>query len=291
MLDRVDRIQLAVEDRVAAADGWGRLFGAEVTGEKDSAYLSAKRTILAFGESEVELCQPDGAGRTADFLARRGEGLMTAGLSTSDMEGLQRHWRGLGVTPEIDGDQCYLEAEDHFGLPLVVSPSLMRPRAGVASFLYEVTNTLVSDWRAAATHFAGLFGLDASRFSELESGRFGYVGTLTMFNPPDRLDRIELSQVTNPDTAMGRWVAKHGDSLYMCYFETHDMGDLITRLDENGARWTPRGDSQDDERDGIWVHPSATNGLLLGVSRTTLAWEWSGRPELIHPTAARGGRA
>ncbi|MDP6342279.1 MAG: hypothetical protein QF491_02010, partial [Alphaproteobacteria bacterium] len=87
-----------------------------------------------------------------------------------------------------------------------------------------------------------------------------------------------------------RWAGKHGDSLYMCYCETHDLGEMIARLDANGARWTPRGDSQDDERDGLWVHPSATNGLLLGVSRTTLAWDWSGRPELIHPTAARGGR-
>ena len=26
--------------------------------------------------------------------------------------------------------------------------------------------------------------------------------------------------------------------------------------------------------------------ILLGVSRTTLAWEWSGRPELVQPLAA-----
>ena len=35
------------------------------------------------------------------------------------------------------------------------------------------------------------------------------------------------------------------------------------------------------ERDGLWIHPGALHGLLLGVSRTTLAWEWSGRPELV----------
>ena len=35
------------------------------------------------GESEFELCEPDGAGLTQDFLAKRGEGLMTAGYCTA----------------------------------------------------------------------------------------------------------------------------------------------------------------------------------------------------------------
>lgn len=288
MLDKVDRIQLAVADRAAAAANWQTLFGAEVAREADSGYLSAKRTIMAFGESEVELCQPDGAGRCADFISSRGEGLMTGGLSTSDMPGLTAHMAGLGVEPIWDGEQFYLDAADHFGMPFVISPSLMRPRVGLVNFLYEITNTLTSDWSQAAAHFAGLFNLDASRFSAIGSARFGYKGTLTLFNPPERLDRIEISQVTNDTSAMARWAAKHGDSLYMCYCETHDTGTLLDNLDNARARWTPRGESQAEEQHGLWVHPSATNGLLLGVSRTTLAWEWSGRPELIHPTAGMG---
>ena len=117
----------------------------------------------------------------------------------------------------------------------------------------------------------------------IESGRFGYRGTLTLFDPPARLDRIELSQVTDSKSAMGRWVARRGDSLYMAYVETHDLEDVIARLDSAGARWTPRGQTREGERHGLWVHPSALHGLLLGVSRTTLAWEWSGRPELVTP--------
>jgi hypothetical protein len=100
---------------------------------------------------------------------------------------------------------------------------------------------------------------------------------------------------------MGRWVVRRGDSLYMAYIETHDLAAIIARLDGAGARWTPRGAppggvrttptgagdgaadgaAQEGERDGLWVHPSALHGLLLGVSRTTLAWEWSGRRELV----------
>jgi hypothetical protein len=163
----------------------------------------------------------------------------------------------------------------------VISPSTYRERVGRASFLYETTNTLVSDWRRAAAIYAGLFGLDPSRFSRIGSHRFAYEGTLTLFDPPNRLDRIELSQVTSPDSAMGRFVARRGDSLYMAYVEVHDWPGVHGALMSSGARWTPRGKDPAGEKDGGWVHPRGLGGLLLGVSRTTLAWEWSGRKELV----------
>jgi len=270
-------------DRIAAAKTYKRLLGAEVMDESASAYLGAKRTILAVGESRIELCEPDGSGLTADFISERGEGLMTAGLSTHNPEGLRLRLMGLGVEPVVEGEQFYLSPEKSFGVHFVISPMRPRPRIGPLSFLYEVTNSLVSSWQSAAAHYAGLFGLDPCRFSIIRSKRFGYEGALTLFNPPDRLDRIELSQVVNAGSAMGRWVGKHGDSLYMCYCETHNLSDIISRLQEAGARWAPRGERREDEQDGLWVHPGELHGLLLGISRTMLAWEWSGRPELVRP--------
>ena len=35
--------------------------------------------------------------------------------------------------------------------------------------------------------------------------------------------------------------------------------------------------------DGGWVHPKELHGLLLGVSRTGFAWDWSGRKEFVPP--------
>jgi hypothetical protein len=84
---------------------------------------------------------------------------------------------------------------------------------------------------------------------------------------------------------MGRFVAKRGDSLYMAYVEMDDVAALVRRLLARGARFTPRGADPAMERHGLWIHPSALSGLLLGVSRTTLAWEWSGRPHLVAPLA------
>ena len=126
----------------------------------------------------------------------------------------------------------------------MVSPLAARERVGPVSFLYEVTVTLIGDWRAAAAWYSGVFGLDPSRFSPIDSKRFGYRGTLTLFDPPARLDRIELSQVIDSKSAMGRWVVRRGDSLYMAYIETHDLAAIIARLDGAGARWTPRGAEQ-----------------------------------------------
>ncbi len=222
MLDRCDRVQIAVHDAAKAAQRFGQLLGSAVARRDHSRHLGAKRTILAVGESEFELCEADGAGLTQDFLARRGEGLMTAGYCTADLDSMVKRWEGLGVAYDRDAEQLYLAPETTFGLPIVISESTYRPRVGPVSFLYETTNTLASDWRRVAAVYAGLFGLDPARFSEIGSERFGYVGTLTLFDPPNRLDRIELSQVTDDVHAMGRFVKKHGDLLYMCYVEVHD---------------------------------------------------------------------
>jgi len=283
MLDRCDRVQIAVHDASRAAERFGLLLGSEIARRDHSRHLAARRTILAVGESEFELCEPDGAGPTQDFLARRGEGLMTAGYCTADLDGLTRRWQGLGVSYDLDNEQLYLSAEATYGLPMVISASTYRRRVGPVSFLYETTNVLKSDWRRVAAVYAGLFGLDPSRFSEIGSPRFGYIGTLTLFDPPNRLDRIELSQVTDEVHAMGRFAKKHGDSLYMCYVEVHDWPNVRERLLSAGARYTPRGSDPVTDPDGGWVHPKDLHGLLLGISRTGLAWDWSGRKELVPP--------
>jgi hypothetical protein len=286
-MDRVDRVQLAVKSGAEAAKTFAKLLGTEVVREDKSAFLSAKRTIIALGESEVELCEADGAGVVADFLSGRGEGLMRGGLSTHEPERLKEHIAALGYSFSEDGDQFYLEGKEHFGVPMVISRSAPRNRVGPVSFLYEFTNTLETNWREAAAHFAGLFGLDPLRFSAIGSDKWGYQGTLTLFDPPNRLDRIELSQVVSFESPMGRWVKRQGDSLYMCYCETHDIENLISRFLEAGARCTPRGPSMETEKDGFWSHPADLHGLLLGVSRTTVGWEWSGRPEAVDPPVAK----
>jgi hypothetical protein len=151
------------------------------------------------------------------------------------------------------------------------------------SYFYEATNALDTDWRVVADRYSKMFGLDASRFSPIESKRFGYEGTLTLFDPPARLDRIELSQTfaDQPGT-MRRFVERRGgDALNMCFIETDEFDTLKQRLLDAGATLTARGGDIATERDGMWVHPKNLHGLLLGISRGMFAWEWSGRPDLV----------
>ena len=84
MLERVDRVQLVVRDRQAAARTFGEVLGARPVREAKSVDLAATRLVLALGSSEVELCEPSGPGPAAEQRGAEGEGLMTAGFSTRD---------------------------------------------------------------------------------------------------------------------------------------------------------------------------------------------------------------
>lgn len=93
------------------------------------------------------------------------------------------------------------------------------------------------------------------------------------------LDRVDRIQMAVAEAAPAARVFQ--DILYMCYAETDDVDAIIRRLGRHHTRFTPRGGDALTERDGLWIHSSARSGLLLGISRTTVAWEWSGRPELV----------
>jgi len=128
---------------------------------------------------------------------------------------------------------------------------------------------------------AGLPGTGKSALSRALAAELG--GTVidkdhiraALFDPPARLDRIEITQITQNSLAMGRFFARRGPSVYMCYVETGDIEALSGRLETLGARFEPFGDSM-----GLFIHPSALCGMLMGVSGTNVGWRWSGRPEL-----------
>lgn len=283
MLDRTDRMLLAVSDRKRAAKTFETLLGAQFDRESKSAWLNADRTVMRIGESELELCEAAGPGPVHDFITKWGEGLFAAGYSSARLDDLAAHLGSMGVPFTREDDQLHLPGTSTFGFPMVISRFRERPRIGPVSYFYEATNALDTDWRVVADRYSKMFGLDASRFSPIESERFGYEGTLTLFDPPARLDRIELSQTfaDQPGT-MRRFVERRGgDALNMCFIETDEFDTLKQRLLDGGATLTARSGDIAAERDGMWVHPKNLHGLLLGISRGMFAWDWSGRPDLV----------
>lgn len=276
MLERVDRIQLAVRDRRAASATFAAILGAEQVRDDEVRALGARRSIVRAGESEFELLEPSGEGPVASHLERWGEGIFAGGFCTPDLSGLTSRLRGRGVRFEEEGGQLHIPADQTRGMRMVISSSAKREPAGLITWVYEVTN-IVPDHTEAAGFYAETFGLDASRFSPIKSEQFGYTGTLTLFDPPARLDRIELTQITEPSLAMGRFFARRGPSIYMCFAETPDASPIRERLDARGARYAGQGDY---DAGGLFIHPSALHGMLMGISITNKAWLWSGRPEL-----------
>ncbi|MEX0786899.1 MAG: VOC family protein [Dehalococcoidia bacterium] len=278
MLTYVDRVQIAVRDRAQAEETFRELLGAEKVREDASKLLGAKRSVVQAGTSEFELLEPDGDGAIQTHLERWGEGLFSAGFSTPDLDSLSKRLSEKGVVWSEELGQVHIEADQTPGMRIVLSRDAGREPVGAISWLYEVTN-IIDDHEAAARFYADAFGLDPARFSPIASKDYGYKGQLLLFDPPSRLDRIELSQITDPERAMGRFATKRGgQAIYMCYVETADVPGMIERLQRRGARYTGRRDELNPE--GLFIHPTALHGVLMGVSRTNLAWRWSGRPEL-----------
>ncbi len=263
-----------MRDRAEATAVAAAIFGAEPAGHDQVKPLGARRTLLQAGSSMIELLEADGAGPIADFLARWGVGLYAAGFSVDDVDEAAALLGRAGVKFERAANQLFLDAAATGGMPTVLSPFQERSPVGAIKWIFEVTY-LPSDWRAAAERFTRMFGLDPGRRVPIESDSFGYTGTLLMFDAPARLDRIELAQPTS-EAAMGRFHRRRGDSLYMFYTEAEKIEPIAERIRERGGRFTPR---TEGVHDGLWIHPTAFCGVLVGVSRINVAWRWSGAPE------------
>jgi 4-hydroxyphenylpyruvate dioxygenase-like putative hemolysin len=276
MLKCVDRVQVAVHDRAAAERVVIEVFGGELLRRDNLPILRAKRSTMQAGSSLIELLEADGAGPVADFIAMYDGGLYGAGFSVEDLDAVARGLDANGVRFERAAGQLYLDPKATFGINAVLSAHHERNPVGAIKWIYEVTN-VVTDWRAASDRYAKIFDLDASKFSPITSPEFGYTDALTLFNPPERLDRIELSQITDYDKAMGRFHRKRGDSLYMFFVETDDVDSLAERLQARGSKFAPRPRDKAGMPE-LFIHPSAFNGVLVGVSRTEHAWTWSGDP-------------
>jgi catechol 2,3-dioxygenase-like lactoylglutathione lyase family enzyme len=276
MLSYVDRIQLVVPDRKQAAARWKAVFGAEQVSEDGSRFLNAHRTTVQAGRSLFEFLEPAGPGPVQDFRDRWGQGLYGAGFSTPDLGALARRIADKGEAT-VDEKGCLYLAETRFGMPTVLVQDEPRDYVGHIRCIYEVTNP-VTDWEAATDYYTGLFGLDASRYCPIGSRLYGYKGTLTLFEPPARLDRVEVVTTYEGSGAMDRFYRKRGDSLYMCYIETDDVDALAARLEANDLRYAP-GEGRPDGTN-IFIHPQALFGMLMGVSKTMYGWAWSGHPEL-----------
>jgi catechol 2,3-dioxygenase-like lactoylglutathione lyase family enzyme len=276
MLEFFDRLQLVVRDADAAAQRLAALFDAERGAEDTLRSLGARRVTLQLPQSQLELLEPRAEGPVRDFAARRGEGLFAGGFACADLPRLGASLGAAGVPWVEEGGQLFVGPTQPGGLRLVCSPP-SRVGAGTRGLIrkfYEVTNP-VADLDAAVQHYCRAFGLAPTHFVPIGSRVFGYRGTLTLLRP-GQLDRIEVTRTFDAQGAMGRFFEKHGESLYMAFAETDDIDALRARLDAQGARYAMRPPGDGTGRpDVLFIHPGSALGVLIGVSLTGVAWEWS----------------
>jgi hypothetical protein len=284
MIVGIDRILVTAPRRRLAIECWSRLFGAQVVREDRVAGVAAQRSVLQLGTSELELLEPDGIGIVAQHVSRSRTAIFAVGLAVADLGAAQADLDARGIHHVREGRQVWMSGEwvGVPGLRVVLSESERRRPVGLISRIYEATH-LHQDHRRAARKLAQTFRLDPQRFAPIRSEPYGYEGTLAFFEK-DELDRVEFVTPTDRTKTMGRFFGRQGPSLYMCYAEARDTAALRERLLEHAPRhWTGPRDAAPP--DNLFVHPQALHGVLLGVSRESVAWTWSGHPERVRPAA------
>ena len=158
-----------------------------------------------------------------------------------------------------------------------------RATVGELDFFYETT-LLVADAGAAAASCARIFALDPKEFVPIASEQYGYAGSLTLFDR-DRLGRFEVITPSDADKTMGRFFARFGESFYMAFAESHALAAIEERARELNAGFTvvPPNEGRPGGADTVFLHASGLGGMMLGISRPTQAWQWSGHPERVEP--------
>jgi len=284
MLTEVDRLLVATPDAAAGVSAWTRVLGAEEVLRDAVPELGAIRTVVRAGRSDVEFLQPDGTGPVADALARRGRAhVWAAGAASTDPAAAARTARSAGARVEAEGDRYHVELEIE-GAPIrfVVSPEAEREPAGRLDFLYEAT-VLAADQAGAVARIRDAFGLDETGFTTITSELFGYTGVLTLFRP-GQLHRFEVITPIDPTKTMGRYHAREGASFYMGFAEAPDLTVIEAAIPTGGVTIDrPEGRSQSLNPDQVWIHPPTLGGVMLGVSRPSMAWMWSGYPDRVIP--------
>ncbi len=284
MLTRVDRVQLAVPDAAAAAAKWADVLHAEPAGEDAISCLSARRMSYRIGAGWVEFLEPDGTGVVAEALAARGGAhLFAGGAACNDMDGLLAHLKEVGAQPTSEGGQIFLDpANTGSGTPRsVISVDETLDPVGDLDWFYEVT-LLVPDEEKASDNYANLFCLDPEHFVSIASETYGYRGVLTLFHP-DLLGRFEVITPYDLTKTMGRFFSRFGEAFYMGYAESSRSLEIEARVKERGLGHTVTPEDKPDARpaETLFLHPATLGGMMLGISRPTMGWQWSGRPERV----------
>jgi methylmalonyl-CoA/ethylmalonyl-CoA epimerase len=116
-------------------------------------------------------------------------------------------------------------------------------------------SVVVRDLDAAVARFTDLFGLTVHRRGE--SKEFGFRNAIL----PTGIGHIELLQPTDPAKPIAKFLARHGEGVYLVGFEVKEIPAAVAELRAKGARV----DQSSPEL--AWVHPRETHGLYVELRK------------------------
>lgn len=116
-------------------------------------------------------------------------------------------------------------------------------------------SVVVRNLDAAVERFTRLFGLKVHR--QGESAEFGFKNAIL----PTGIGHIELLEPTDPTKAVGRFLEKRGEGVYLVGFEVADIPGAVAHLRQQGVRVDhPRPDL-------AWIHPRETHGVFIELRK------------------------
>jgi catechol 2,3-dioxygenase-like lactoylglutathione lyase family enzyme len=272
MLERTDRIGLAVPDADAAADTYRRLFDARIVGDEVDRIAGARRVTMQWGRDQVELLEPRAEGSVARFIAAGRRGLFSGGFALADPAAAATRLERQGVRVRQENPDRYVVLpEDLDGTGVVLSRRVDRERIGLNDKIWQITYA-VPKLREAVERYSRLFGVERDFTNYYHSDHFGYDGAITWFDARDRgaLDSLEYLEPTDAGVAVDRFVARCGAGIYMCSIETDDIPEIQRRVEAGGPGW-------DGGRAAAFIHPRRLHGLLVGLVRYE---DWNARRPL-----------
>lgn len=260
MIERTDRLVLAVPNAQAAAEDFSALFDTEIVDVQPDEVCNATRTTLQWGRDQLELLEPTGDGPAAAFLQDSRMGIFAGGFSLGDPAALAARLEEGGIVVHQQTDERFLVLPgDLNGTGVVLSRTESRDRVGLNDKIWQITYA-VPDLASAVERYTALFSLNDAFTNFYTSDRFGYEGAITWFDARDGglLDSLEYLEPNDPSKAVARFVEHNGAGIYMASIETEDIPRIKARVTETGEGW------QGTDFGGF-IHPRRTHGLLLGL--------------------------
>ena len=276
MLERTDRLALAVPDRRVAAEAFRQLYDAEVVDDAMDAPFNAHRLTLGWGHDQLELLEPAGEGPVQAFLSENRRGIFAGGFAAADpgavaaaMQAaggagpgqrpgaLRRHARGRG-RHRHDHQQARGAGAGGTGHP-ALADHLRRAGSGGGH------RALRRDCWASGGCSRIATPTSCTATTPRSSGSTRKRDGL--------LDSLEYLDPTDPDKAVARFLRKVGQGIYMASIEAGPgaLVELRERVTSTGPGW----DGADDILG--FIHPLRQHGLLLAIVDSVA---WHARREL-----------